>query len=118
MNGSVPEQLIHVIPNSYIDDFFLVGYISGMVGYAWYLYTNKNDPKNHISIFAGFYGTILSGALGGLLAIAIDRSYAISIIVGLLNQLIYMALLRSARSKVFWEAIRDVFIKYITMSKV
>lgn len=113
-------KLIHIltfIPDSYLDDFFFFGFVAGMVGYLYYLYTSRNDPKNHVSLVAGFYGTILSGALGGLLAIVFDRSYEVSIIVGLLNQLIYMALLQSAKSGQFWNALRDVLIKYLTGGK-
>src|SRR5690348_6618905 len=95
-------HFITIIPNSAVDDFFFFGFIAGIVGYLWYIYSSRNDPKNHLNWAVGMYGTILSGALGGLLAIVFDRNIKISIIVGLLNQLIYMALIRSAKSGDFW----------------
>lgn len=111
------ENLVSIIPNSMVDDFFIFGFTAGMLSYAYYLFTNRNDPNNHVSVAAGFYGTILSGALGGLLAIVFDRSIALSIIVGLLNQVIYMAFLKSAKSGKFWEVFKDMLVKYLTGGK-
>ena len=107
-------QIVNWIPNSMIDDFFVFGFIAGCVGYLYYIYIERNDPKNHLKWVIGAYGTILSGALGGLLAIVFDRNLAVSIVVGLLNQLIYMALVRSAKSGDFWQVIKEVLIRYLT----
>ena len=117
MTISNPIQILNFIPDSFIDDYFFFGFFAGIIGYLYYLFTNRHDPKNHLNFIAGFYGMILSGALGGMLAIVFDRSYEVSILVGLLNQLIYMALLRSIKSNQFWKVIREVMIKYITMGK-
>ena len=76
-----------------VDDFFIFGFLGGVVSYAYYLFTTKNDPKNHLNGFAGLYGTFLSGCVGGLLAVVFDRAIELSILVGLLNQIIYMAFL-------------------------
>lgn len=116
MNVEYPN-IFHIVPNSLIDDFFIFGAIGGIVGYAWYLLSARNDPKNHLSIAIGIYGTILSGALGGLLAIVFDRNIAVSIIVGLLNQIIYMALVRSAKSDNFWKVIKEVLVRYLSGGK-
>lgn len=117
MLNTQPSQIVYFIQDSFLDDFFLFGFVSGIVGYLYYVYVSKNDPNNHVSRVAGVYGTLLSGALGGLLAIVFDRNYGISILVGLFNQLIYMALLQSAKSKNFWSAIKEVIIKYLTGGK-
>ncbi len=107
-------NIVQFIPGSAIDDFFLFGFVAGCVGYLYYLYVEHNDPKNHLKWVIGVYGTILSGALGGLLAIVFDRNIAVSIVVGLLNQLIYMALVRSAKTGDFWKVIKEVLIRYLT----
>ena len=107
-------HIFTLIPESYIDDFFMFGFTAGMIGYLYYLYSARHDPKNHLSWIIGLYGTILSGALGGLLAIVFDRSIEVSIIVGLLNQLIYMALVRSARNGDFWKVIKEVLLRYLS----
>lgn len=118
MISQTTNDIIRLIPGTLIDDFFIFGFLSGMVGYLYYLYTNYDDPKNHLKLIVGFYGMLLSGSLGGLLAIVFDRSIEVSIIVGLLNQLIYMALVKSARSGTFWPVIKDVLIRYLTGGKV
>ncbi len=112
-NGS----LINFVPNTAIDDYFVFGFLAGIVGYLYYLYASRHDPKNHLNWVIGLYGTVLSGALGGLLAIVFDRDIRISIIVGLLNQLIYMALIRSAKTGQFWQVIKEVLIRYLTAGK-
>ncbi len=112
-----PVHLIKFIPGTMVDDFFIFGFAAGVVGYLYYVYTNKDDPKNHVKLIVGFYGMLLSGCLGGLLAIVFDRSIELSIIVGLLNQLIYMALVKSAKSGSFWPVIKDVLIRYLTAGK-
>jgi hypothetical protein len=117
MEGNYPD-FIKIIPNSPIDDFFFWGFIAGIIGYLYYVYVSRNDPKNHLNAIAGIYGTILSGSLGGLLAIVFDKNIAVSIIVGLLNQLIYMALIRSVKSGDFWQVVKEVLIRYLTAGKV
>jgi hypothetical protein len=110
-------EIIYLIPNAMIDDYFVFGFLGGIVGYLWYWFTNRSDPKNHVHVIAGIYGTLLSGLLGGLLAIVFDNRIEISIVVGLLNQLIYMALMKSARSKDVWGVIKDVLVRYLTGGK-
>lgn len=107
-------HIINFLPNMMIDDFFVFGFLAGVVGYAWYLYSSRNDPKNHLNWVIGAYGTILSGAMGGLLAIVFDKNIGVSILVGLLNQLIYMALIRSAKSGDFWKVAKEVLIRYLS----
>ena len=107
-------HIINLLPGTMIDDFFVFGFLAGVVGYAWYLYSSRNDPKNHLNWVIGVYGTILSGAMGGLLAIVFDKNIGVSIVVGLLNQLIYMALIRSAKSGDFWKVIKEVLIRYLS----
>lgn len=111
-------QLINLLPNSAVDDFFFFGFLAGAVGYLYYVYTNKDDPKNHLKFAIGLYGMFLSAFIGGLLAIVFDRSIEVSILVGLLNQLIYMALIKSAKSGDFWGVIKEVLIRYLTGGKV
>lgn len=97
-----------------LDDFFVFGFIGGTVSYAWYLFVERNDPSNHMSLVAGIYGIFLSGAVGGLLAIIFDKAIELSIAVGLLNQIIYMSFLKSAKSGKFLEVLKDVLIRYLT----
>lgn len=111
------NQLITIIPNTMIDDFFFFGFLGGIVSYAYYLFTNKSDPNNDISGIAGFYGTLLSGCVGGLLAIVFDRAIELSILIGLLNQIIYMTFIKSAKSGKFFEVLKDILIKYLTAGK-
>lgn len=107
-------SLINFIPDTMIDDYFFFGFLGGTIGYLWYWFTNHTDPKNHIHAIAGIYGTLLSGLLGGLLAIVFDKAIEVSIVVGLLNQLIYMALMKSARSNDMWGVIKEVLVRYLT----
>lgn len=111
------EQLIHIIPNTMIDDFFFFGFLGGIVSYAYYLFTNRNDPHNDINGIAGLYGTLLSGSVGGLLAIVFDRAIELSILIGLLNQIIYMAIIKSAKSGKFFDVLKDILLKYLTAGK-
>lgn len=105
---------MHFIPNSLLDDFFFFGFIGGIVSYAWYLWVERNDPTNHMSFVAGLYGTFLSGCVGGLLAIVFDRAIELSIVVGLMNQVIYMAFLKSAKSGKFFEVLKELLVRYLT----
>jgi hypothetical protein len=108
------NQLISILPNSLVDDFFIFGFIGGIVSYMWYLYVERNDPSNHMSFTAGIYGTFLSGCVGGLLAIIFDKAIELSILVGLLNQIIYMSFLKAAKSGKFLTVLKDVLIRYLT----
>lgn len=110
------QQLITVIPNSMVDDFFFFGFLGGIISYAYYLFTSRND-KEHLNGLAGLYGTFLSGCVGGLLAVVFDRAIELSILIGLLNQFIYMALLKSAKSGKFFEVLKDILLKYLTAGK-
>lgn len=110
----IEGQLINLLPNTMIDDFFIFGFVAGLAGYAYYSFTNRNDPRNHLGFKIGIYGTFLSGCVGGLLAIVFDRDIRLSILVGLLNQLIYMALAKAAKGKDFWGIIKDVLVRYLT----
>ncbi len=112
--GPMNTQIINIIPATYVDDFFVFGFLGGLVSYAWYLFTSRRDERNHLSILAGIYGVFLSGCLGGLLAIAIDRSIEISIIVGLLNQILYISIIRSVKNDGFIKALKEVLISLLT----
>lgn len=108
------SNIVSFIPNSLVDDFATFGFLGGAVGYAWYLFTARNDPKNHLHWIVGIYGVFLSGCLGALLAIAVDRSIELSIIVGLVNQLLYMAIVRSVKSEGFLKVLKQVLISMLT----
>ncbi|MCL5126207.1 MAG: hypothetical protein M1511_17240 [Deltaproteobacteria bacterium] len=84
------------------------------MSYAWYLYSSRNDKRNHMSILAGIYGVFLSGCLGGLLAIAVDRSIQLSIIVGLVNQILYLTVIRSVKNGGFTRALKEILINLLT----
>ena len=107
-------QLINIIPNTMIDDFFIFGFIGGVVGYMYYLYTSRDDPGNHLKVWIAMYGLLVSGLLGGLLAIVFDRAIELSIVVGLLNQLIYMAFIRAVKSGDYWKVVKEVLVRYLT----
>lgn len=111
------NNLVNVIPSSLIDDFFVAGFIGGFVGFLAYHYTNQNNPKNHIRFFSGLYGAFLSGCVGGLLAVVFDRSIELAIMVGLFEQFIYLAVLKSSRSGKFFEALKEIIIKLLTGGK-
>lgn len=108
------NQIINLIPGSFVDDFAVFGFLGGAIGYAWYLFTARNDPKNHLHFFVGIYGVFLSGCLGALLAIAVDKSIELSIVVGLVNQLLYMAIVRSVKSNAFLKVLKEVLISFLT----
>lgn len=117
MSGAVPN-FINLIPNTPVDDFFFFGFIGGIVSYAYYLFLNRNEKTNQsMGLMIGIYGTLLSGCIGGLLAVVFDRAIELSIIVGLLNQIIYMALVKSAKNDHFWQILRDILIKFLTVGK-
>jgi len=108
------NDVVHFISGSTVDDFFFFGFIGGLVSYAWYLFNARNDSKNHLGFWAGICGVFLSGCLGGLLAIAIDRAIELSIIVGLVNQVLYLAIMRSVKNGGLWTAIKEVILTYLT----
>jgi hypothetical protein len=85
-----------------------------MVSYLYYAWVERNDPKNHMSILAGIYGTTLSGSLGGLLAIVFDQAIRVSIIVGFLAEVIYMSFLKAAKSGKFFGILKELLLKYLT----
>lgn len=107
------QHLIRIIPNTMVDDYFAFGFISGFLSFLYYRYMFRNDPKNHISILSGIYGALLSGSLGGLLAILFDQSISLSIFVGLANQFIYIAILRSTKNGDFWKVVKEMVIKLL-----
>lgn len=107
-------NIVNFVPNSLIDDYFFWGFIGGLVSYAWYLLNSRKDPKNHLSKIAGIYGVILSGCMGGLLAIAADHTITLSIIVGLTNQFVYLAIIRSVKNNGFINAVKEVLLTYLT----
>ncbi len=108
------QEFISVIPKSMVDDFFMVGFASAFIGYLYYLYLFRHDPKNQIGFLLGIYGAFLSGCIGGMLAIVFDKALELSIVVGLFSQIIYMALLKSIRGKKFFEIVREILVKYLT----
>lgn len=112
----INDEFFKFVPNNLVDDYFIWGFISGAVGYAYYLFTSGADGKHPITrtFLATVYGIFLSACVGGLLAIVIDRAYQISIIVGLLNQIIYVAMLRAGATGDFWNAIKDILLQYLT----
>lgn len=118
MNMTTVPDFIKILPNEPLDDFFVVGFIAGIVGYAYYLYIERDDPKNHLGLFTGIYGVFLSGCVSGLLAVVFDKALEVSIIVGLFNQLIYMAIVRAAKTGQFWDAIKEVLLRYLTAGKL
>jgi predicted lipid-binding transport protein (Tim44 family) len=97
-----------------VDDFAIFGFIGGIFSYLIYAWVERNDPKNHMSIWAGMYGTFLSGAVGGLLAIVFDSAIQVSIVVGFLNEIIYMSFLKAAKSGKFFGVFKELLIKYLT----
>jgi hypothetical protein len=113
-------NLINVIQNSCIDDFFFFGFISGILGDLIYRLAvkQKDDKLTFSAVIVSLYGTILSGALGGLLAIVFDKDIRISILVGLLNQIIYNGMIRSVKSGNFWLIIKELLIKILTGGKI
>ena len=108
------DQIVFLIPNSMIDDFAIFGFIGGILSYSWYLYVERNDPRNHMSIFAGIYGVFLSGGIGALLAVIFDKAIWLSALVGLLNQVIYMSFLKAAKSGKFFDVLKEVLIRYLS----
>ena len=109
------ENLVNLIPGSMVDDFFFFGFMGGIVSYAWYLFASQNEKQqNHIGFWVGLYGSFLSGCLGGLLAVAIDRAIEISSIVGLVNQVLYLAIIKSVKNGGIGKAIKEVVLLYLT----
>lgn len=108
------EHLISILPgNTMIDDYFVFGFISGFLSFLYYRFLFRDDPHNHISFLSGTYGAILSGSLGGLLAIVFDNNIAVSIFAGLTNQILYLAILKSTKHGDFWPVIKEIIIKLL-----
>ncbi len=108
------QDLIQIIPNTLIDDFFFWGFIGGLVGYAWYQFSTR-EMKNHtIYFWTVLYGVLISGMLGGLLAIVFDRSLELSILVGLLNQILFLSITKAVAKGEFWNVMKQILIKLLT----
>lgn len=112
--GHTTTNFIDFLPNTIIDDFFAFGFVGGLVGYAWYWWSTRSMKNHSVSVWAGIYGLIVSGALGGLLAIVFDRSLELSLLVGLTNQLVFLAITKAVAKGEFWTAIKEVLIKLLT----
>lgn len=112
--GQTTQDFIRIFPNTLIDDFFIFGFIGGIVGQAWYIFATRTMKNHIISIWAIIYGLIISGMLGGLLAIVFDRSLELSILVGLTNQLIFLAMIKSVMKGEFWTVMKDILVKLLT----
>ena len=110
----IPNGILNPISGTMLDEFAIFGFIGGVIGYAWYSFTARNDPKNHMNIFVGIYGTFLSGCLGSLLAIVFDRRIELSIIVGLTNQLLYLAITRAVKGGKFFSILKEVLIRMLS----
>jgi hypothetical protein len=106
--------IISIIPNSLVDDFFVFGFIGGIVGYAYYIFAIKDMIHHKTSFWFGMYGLIVSGMLGGLLAIVFDRSIELAILVGLLNQILFLSITRAVMQGDFWAVIKEVLVKLLT----
>lgn len=79
--------------------FFLFGFLGGLVGKA-FVYFIKIENEN-ASIRSGIYyavGITLSGLMGGLLAIVIDKQIQFSIVVGIFTEFVYLLFLRKIRN--------------------
>lgn len=107
-------DMIKYLPNTMIDDYFFFGFIGGIVGYLYYIYVSRDDTKNHLKYWIALYGLLVSGLMGGLLAIVFDKAIELSIVVGICNQLIYMAFIRAVKSGDAWKAIKELLIRYLT----
>lgn len=111
-------HLINIIPNTLIDDFFFFGFLGGIIGYASYLLkVSKDKHQDKVEWITGIYGVFLSGCVGGLLAIVFDKAIEVSILVGLLNQVIYLALIKSAKNDRIWQALKEVAVKVLLTDK-
>lgn len=112
------ETFLSIIENTMIDDFFIWGFVGGFFGYAYYLWSSRHDPYNHLHWIIGLYGTLLNGCLGGLFAIVIDQKIEYSIAIGIFSNLIYMGLVRAGKSNQFFKAVKEVLIRYLTGGKL
>ena len=112
--GNSTMDIIKFVPGTLIDDFFTFGFIGGLVGYAYYIFSTR-EMKNHlISFWAVLYGILISGMLGGLLAIVFDRSLELSILVGLFNQILFLTITKAVARGEFWAVMRELLIKLLT----
>lgn len=118
IESTMSGVLINVIPGTLVDDFFFFGFLGGFVGYAYYTFVTKNHHVMDKNIFVMLYGLIISGCLGGLLAIVFDRSIELSILVGLLHQFLYLSIIRLTETGEGWGTIKQILIKLLTAGAV
>lgn len=105
-----------------VTEYFMWGALSGAVGYAYYLYVTRyaSPSNNHVyttglrGFMLALLGVVLSSLLGGLFAVAFDRSRATSIITGVFTFFIYTSILRGLKSGSFLNAMRELLIKLLT----
>jgi len=117
MFATTIKDIIPILPNTMIDDFFFFGFLGGIVGYAYYIFATRDldgHLKNKGRFWITLYGILISGLLGGLLAIVFDRSIELAILVGLTHQIIYMTLIKGVAKGEFWTAIKEVIVKLLT----
>lgn len=94
--------------------YFSWGFLSAVVSYLYYqLVVDKIKQKP----FQVLYGLFLSGCVGGLLAVVFDRSIAVSIIIGFVHQVLYTAILKTAKGGKLFEVIKEILVKYLTAGK-
>lgn len=93
-----------------IDQYFLYGFGSAMVSYLYYTLVATHN-KEHMPVWQGIYGTIISGFVGGFMAMALDRSIYLSIVVGFMHQIIYMAMIKTGTNKRFFSVLSEMIVK-------
>lgn len=92
------------------------------MSYLYYRLINKErktDPNTQSdrSFWIALYGTVLSGCVGGLLAIVFDRAIELSILVGFLHHILYTSIIKSAKDDHFLSVLKEILIKYLTAGK-
>jgi len=96
--------------------YFIWGFISAAISFLYYeAIISKN--KNNLSILSVVYGFILSGLVGGLLAVVFDRTIGLSIIVGFTHQILYTSIVKTAQGGQFFSVVKEILIKYLTAGK-
>lgn len=111
--GNTTQDFIRFVPGTIIDDFFFFGFVGGIVGHMYYFFSMRGQ-NTHVSFWVALYGIIVSGLLGGLLAIVFDRSIEVSILVGLLNQVVFLAMTKAVIKGDFWKVFKEILIKLLT----
>lgn len=94
-----------LITNFYIK-YFLFGFVGGFIGKA-FSYFWKIEHKESEGVHTGKYyatGILLSGLMGGLLAIVVDQSVEFAILVGIFVDIAYT---------IFMKRIKDFLDKLI-----